>query len=120
MSSPSRDLFPTADEQVQVNASADYFSLLASGIGQPAEQSMTQVGTPGKTCSTSDPCLGDRLANMMLPDTGRESRPAFPAREGTRGYFTASKLRLPLPSSSSPWAVETNIWSHLWSVFALA
>ena len=119
-SSPSHDLAPTADKQVQVNASADHLLMLASGVGLSAEPSVTQVGTPGRTRSPSDPYCGDRLANMMVPDAGRESGPASPARESSSGYFTASKLRLPLPSFSSILAAETDIWSPLLSVSALA
>ena len=47
-SSPSHDLAPTAVEQVQVRASAEHLLILASGVGQPAEPSVTQVGTPGR------------------------------------------------------------------------
>jgi len=54
-SSPSHDLAPTAVEQVQVRASAEHLLMLASGVGQPAEPSVTQVGTPGRTRSPSDP-----------------------------------------------------------------
>ena len=45
--SPSHDLAPTTVEQVQVRASAEHLLMLASGVGQPAEPSVTQVGTPG-------------------------------------------------------------------------
>ena len=119
-SSPSHDLAPTAVEQVQVRASAEHLLMLASGVGQPAELSVTQVGTPGRTRSPSDPRSGDPLANMMVPDAGRESGPASPASESSSGYFTASKLRLPLPSFSSMLAAETDVWSPLRSVSALA
>jgi len=69
-SSPSHDLAPTAVEQVQVGASAEYLLMLASGVGQPAEPSVTQVGTPGRTRSPSNPPSGDPLANVMVPDAG--------------------------------------------------
>ena len=81
---------------------------------------MTQVGTPGRTHSASDPRSGDPLGNTMVPDTGRESGPTSPASESSSGYFTASQLRLPLPSFSSMLAAETDVWSPLWSVSALA
>lgn len=119
-SSPSHDLAPTAVEQVQVRASAEHLLMLASGVGQPAEPSVTQVGTPGRTRSPSNPRSGDPLANMMVPDAGRESGPASPASESSSGYFTASKSRLPLPSFSSMLAAETDVWSPLRSVSALA
>ena len=118
-SSPSHDPAPTAVEQVQVRASAEHLLMLASGVGQPAEPSVTQVGTPGRTRSPSDPRSGDPLANMV-PDAGRESGPASPASESSSGYFTASKLRLPLPSFSCMLAAETDVWSPLRSVSALA
>ena len=119
-SSPSHDLPPIAVEQVQVRASAEHLSMLASGVGQPAELSVTQVGTPGRTRSPSDKGCGDPLANMMVPDAGRESGLASPASESSSGYFMASKLRLPLPSFSSMLAAETDVWSPLRSVSALA
>ena len=40
-SSPSHDLAPTAVQQVQVRASAEHLLMLASGVGQPAEPSVT-------------------------------------------------------------------------------
>ena len=119
-SSPSHDLAPTAIEQVQVRASAEHLLMLASGVGQPAELSVIQVGTPGRTRSPSDLCSGDPLANMMVPDAARESGPASPARESSSGYFTASKLRLPLPSFSSMLAADTDVCSPLRSVSSLA
>ena len=69
-SSPSNHLAPKAVEQVQVRASAEHLLMLASGVGQPAEPSVTQVGTPGTTRSPADPRSGDPLANMMVPDAG--------------------------------------------------
>jgi len=69
-SSPSHDLAPTAVEQVHVRAPAEHLLMLASGAGQPAEPSVTQVGTPGRTRSPSDPRSGDPLANMIVPDAG--------------------------------------------------
>ena len=94
--------------------------MLVSGVWQPAELSVTQVGTPGRTLSPSDLCSGDPLANMMVPDAGGESGPTSPASESSSGYSTASKLRLPLPSFSSVLAAETDVWSPLRSVSALA
>ena len=119
-SSPSHDPAPTAVEQIQVRASAEHLLMLASGVGQPAELSVTQVGTPGRTRFPSDPRSGDPLANMVVPDVGRESGPASPASKCSSGCFTASKLRLPLPSFSSMLAAETDVWSLLRSVSALA
>jgi len=119
-SSPSHDLAPTAVEQVQVRASAEHLVMLASGVGQPTEPSVTQVGTPGRTRSPSDPRSGDPLANMMVPDAGRESGPFSPASESSSGYITARKLRLPLPSFSSMLAAETDVWRPPRSVSALA
>ena len=118
--SPSHDLAPTAVDQVQVRASAVHPLMLASGVRQPAELSVTQVGTPGRTRSPSDPRSGVPLANMMVPDAGRESGPSSPASESSSGYLTASKLRLPLPSFSSMLAAGTDVWSPLRSVSALA
>ena len=94
--------------------------MLASGVGQPAKPSVTLVVTPGRTCYPSDPRSGDLLANMMVPDDGRESGPASPPSKSRSAYFTASKLRLPLPSFSSMLAAETDVWSPLQSVSALA
>ena len=102
-SSPSHDLAPTADEQVQVNASADHLLMLASGVWQPAEPSVIQVSTPGRTRCPSDLRSGDLLANMIVPDAGRESGPASPASESSSGYFTASKLLLPLQAFHLCW-----------------
>ena len=119
-SSSSHDLAPTADEQVQVNASADHLLMLASGVAQSAEPLARQVGTPGRNPSPSDPHSGDPLANMSVPDAGQESGSASPASESSSGYFTASKLPLPLPSFSSMLAAETDVWSSLRSVSALA
>ena len=119
-SSLSHDLAPTAVEQVQARASAEHLLMLASGVGQPAEPSVTQVGTPGRTRSPSDPRSGDPLANMMVPDAGRESGPASPACKSRGGYFTASNLRLPVPSFSSMLAAGTDVWSPPRSVSALA
>ena len=64
-SSPSHDPAPTAVQQVQVRVSAEHLLMLASGVGQPTEQSVTQVGTPARTRSPSDPLSGDPLANML-------------------------------------------------------
>ena len=119
-STASHNLTPTAVEQVQVRASAEHLFILVSGVGHPAEPSVTQISTPGRTCSTSDPRSGDPLANLMVPDAGRESGPASPASESSSGYFTASKLRLALPSFSSMLAAEPDVWSPLRSVSALA
>ena len=119
-SSPSHDLAPTAVEQVQVRVSAEHLLKLASGVGQPAELSVTQVGTPGRTRSSSDPRSGDPLGNMMVPDAGRQSGPASPASESRSGYFTASKLQLPLPSFSSMLVAEPDVWSPLRFVSVLA
>ena len=119
-SSPSHDLAPTAVEKVQVRASAEHLLILALGVGQPTEPSVTQVGTPGRTRSPSDPRSGDPLAYMMLPDAGRESGPASQIIMRSRGNIMASKLRLPLPNFSSMLAAETDVWSPLQSVSALA
>ena len=119
-SRPSYDLAPGAVELVQVRASAEHLLMLASGVGQPAEPSVTQVDTPGRTRSPSGPRSGYPLVNMMVLDAGRESGPTSPASESSRGYYTASKLRLPLPSFSSMLAAETDVWSPLRSVYALA
>jgi len=119
-SSPSDDLAPTAIEQVQVRASAEHLLMVASRVGQPTAPSVTQVGTPGRTRFPCDPRSGDPLANMIVPDAGRESGPASPASALSSGYFMASKLRLPLPSFSSMLAAETDVWSPLWSDSALA
>ena len=119
-SSPSHDLVPTPVEQVQVRASAEYLLMLVSRVGQPAEPSVTQVGMPGRTHSPSDPRSGDPLANMMVPDAGRESGPTSPDSDSSSGYFTASKLRLSLPSFSSVLAAERDVWSPLRTVSALA
>jgi len=81
---------------------------------------VTQVGSPGRTRSPSDLRSGDPLANIIVPDAGRESGPASPASECSSGYFTVSKLRLPLPTFSSMLAAETDVWSPLRSVSALA
>ena len=114
------DLAPTADEQVQVNASADHLLMLAPGVGQAAEPPARQVGTADRNRSPSDPHSGDPLANMSVPDSGQESGSASPASEISSCYFTASKLLLPLPSFSSMLAAETDVWSPLPSVSALA
>ena len=103
-----------------MTASAEHLLMLASGVGQPAKPSLTQVGTPGRTRSPSDPRSGDPLANMMIPDTGRELGPTSSASESSSAYFTASKLRLPLPSYSSMLAAERDVWSPLLFVSALA
>ena len=103
-----------------MRASAEHLLRLASGVGQPAEPSVTQVVTPGGTGSRSDSRSEDPLANMMVPDTRRESGPASAARQRSSGYFTASKLRLPLPSFSSMLPAETDVWSPPRSVSALA
>ena len=116
----SHDLVPIPDEQVQVNASADHLLILASGVGQFAEPPARQVATPGRNLSLSDPHSGDPLANIWVPDAGQESGSASPASESSSGYFTASKLRLPLPSFSSMLAAETYFWSPLQSGSALA
>ena len=42
-SSSNHDLAPTAVEQVQVRASAEHLLMLASGVGQPAELSVTKL-----------------------------------------------------------------------------
>jgi len=118
-SSPSPDLAPTAVEQVQVRASAEHLLMLESGVGKPTEPSVTEVGTGGRTRSPLDPRSGDPLANMMVSDARRESGPASPASESSSGYFTASKLRLPLRSFSSMLAAETDVWGPLRSVSAL-
>ena len=119
-SSPSHKPAPTAAEQVEVRASAEHLLMLASGVGQSAQLSVTQVGMPGRTRFPSHPCSGDPLAHMMVPDARRESGPASPASESSSGHFTACKLRLPLTSFSSMLAAETDVWSPLWSVSALA
>jgi len=119
-SSPCHHLAPTAVEQVQVRASAAHLLMLASGVGQPAEPSVTQVGTPGGTHSPSDLRSGDPQATMMVPDARRESGPASTASEISSGYSTASTLRLPLASFSSMLAAETYVWSPLRSVSAQA
>ena len=119
-SSSSHDLAPTADEQVQVNASADHLLMLASGVGQSAEPPARQVGMPGRNRSPSDLHSRDRLGNMAVPDPGQESGSPSPASESSSGYFTASQLWLPLPSFSSMLAAETYVWSPLRSGSALA
>ena len=103
-----------------MNASADQFWILASEVGQSAEPSARQVGTPGRTHSTSHPHSEDPLANMSVPEAGQEPGSASPASASSSGYFMASKLRLPLPSFSSMLAAETDVWSPLYSISALA
>ena len=71
-SSPSHHLAPTAVEQVQVRASAEHLLMLASGVGQPAKLSVTEVGTPGRTRSPSDP-RSERSA-CKYGGTGRRTR----------------------------------------------
>ena len=103
-----------------MRAPAEHLLMLASRVGQPAAPSVTQVGTPGRTRSLSDPRSGDPLANMMVPDAGRESGPASPASESSSGNFTERKWRLPLRSFTSMFAAETDVWCPLRSVSALA
>ena len=107
-SSPCHNLAPTADKLTEVNASFEHLLMLASGVGQPAEASATQVGIPCRTSSLSDPPSGGPLANMMVPDAGREYGPTSP-ESNIGGYFTASKLWLPLPSFSSILSAEADI-----------
>ena len=83
--------------------------MLASGVRQPAEPLVTQVGTPGRARSPSDPRTGDLLANMMVPDARQESGLASPASESSTGYFTANKLGLQLPSFSSMLGAGTDV-----------
>ena len=80
-SSPSHNLAPTAVEQVQVGASAEHLLMLGTGVGQPAEGLVTQVGTPDRTHSPSESHFGDPLAKN--DGTGRQTRirPHLPSQQ---------------------------------------
>ena len=103
-----------------MRASAEHLLMLASEVGQPAEPSVIEVGMPWSTRSPSGPPFGDPLANMLVPDSGRESGPTSAPSESSIGYFTASKVPLPLPGFSPMLAAETDVWSPLWSFSTLA
>jgi len=123
---PSHDLACTASEQLQLRVSGEYLLILAFGATQPADTSVTQVGTPSRTHSPSNPWADDALVDMAAADAGRKFGPGASSRASSSGYFTPGNLRLQLPGLSSsmltagPTALsaETDLRGLLWFVSA--
>ena len=116
-------------EHAEGRRSAEHLLMLASGGEQPVNTLATQVGTPGRIHSPSDPATSDVSADIPAAgEAGRELSPAADSPTSSSAYSTPGKLRLQLPGFSSlllarstvvPPA-ETGIGSPLRSVSVLA
>jgi len=116
-------------EHAEARRSAEHLLMLASGGEQPVNTLATQVGTPGRIHSPSDPATSDVSADIPAAgEAGRELSPAADSPTDPSAYSTPGKFRLRLPGFSSillarstvvPPA-ETGVGSPLKSVSVLA
>jgi len=93
---PCHDPASAASEQLQLRTSAEHLLMLASGARQPADTFTTQVCTPSRSHSPSDPCADDVLVDIAAADAGQKLGPATSSRASSSGYFTPGKLQLQL------------------------
>ena len=124
---PGHAASPSA--HAEARRAAKHLLMLASGGEQPVNTLATQVGTPGRINSPSDPATSNVTAD--LPSAGEARRELSPAADSPtepRAYSTPTKFRLRLPGVSSillarstivP-AAETGVGSLLKSVSVLA
>jgi len=116
-------------EHAEARRSAAYLLMLASEGDQPVNTLATQVGTPSRNHSPSDPATSDVSADIPAAgEPGRELSPAADSPTDPSAYSISGKFRLRLPGFSSillarsrvvPLA-ETGVGSPLKSVSVLA
>jgi len=116
-------------EDAEARRSAEHLLMLASEGEQPVNTLATQVGTPGRIHSPSDPATSHMSVDILaVGESGPELIPAADSPTDPSGYSTPGKFRLRLPVFSSillarptvvPPAV-TGVGSPLKSVSVLA
>jgi len=102
--------------------------MLASGAEQPVNTLVTQVDTPGRSHSPSDPRTGDVCADIpTAEEVGRELSPPSDSPTDSSVYSRPAKFWLRLPGFSStllarsaPVPAEMGVGSPLKSVSVLA
>jgi len=119
-----------ASELREVRWSAVPLLMLASGAEQPVNTLATQVVTPSRSHSPSDPRTGDVSADSDIPtaeEVGRELSPAADSPTNSSVFFTPGKFRLRLPgfpsillARSAAVLAETGVGSPLKLVSVLA
>jgi len=97
---PGHALSPSA--HAEARRSAVPLLMLASGGEQPVNTLATQVDTPGRIHSPSDPATSDVSANIPAAgEAGRELNPAANSPTDPSAYSTPGKFLLRLPGFSS-------------------
>jgi len=116
-------------EHGEARRSTEHLLMLASGGEQPVNTLATQVGTPSRIHSTSDPATSDVSADIPAAgEAGRELSPAADSPTDPSAYTIPSKfwLRPPgfssilLPRSTVVPPAETGVGSLLKPVSVLA
>jgi len=91
-----------ASELAEARRSAAHLLMLASGAKQPVNTLATQVDTPGRGHSHSDPCTGDVCADIATTEeVGREINLGADSPINSSVYSTPGKFRSQLPGFSS-------------------
>jgi len=117
-----------ASELAEARTSAAHLLMLASGAEQLVNTLVTQVDTPSRRHSPSDPRTGDVCMDIpTAEEVGRELRPPADSPTDSSAYSTPAEFRLPLPGFSSillarcaAVQAETGVGSPLKSVSVLA
>ena len=99
---PSHDHASAATELAEVRRSAAHLVMLALDAEQPVNRLATQVDTPGRSHSPSDPRTGDVCADIpMAEEVGQQLRLPADSPTDSSAYSTPGKFRLRLPGFSS-------------------
>jgi len=125
---PGHDHGSAASELAEVRMSAAHLLMLASGAEQPVNTLATQVDTPGRSHSPSDPRTGDVCIDIpTAEEVRRELSPPADSPTDSSAYSTPGKFRLRLPGFSSillarsaAVPAETGVGSPLKAVSVLA
>jgi len=99
---PSHDHASAASDLAEARRSAAHLLMLAAGAEQPVNRLATQVDTPGRSHSPSDPRTGDVFADIpMVEEVGKQLSLPADSPTDSSGYSTPGKFRLRLPGFSS-------------------
>ena len=124
---PGHDHGSAASELAEERRSAAHLLMLASGAEQPVNTLATQVDTPGRSHSPSDPRTRDVCVDIPpAEEVGRELSPPADPLTDSSAYSTHGKFRLRLSGFSSilltrsaAVLAETGVGSPLMSVSVL-
>jgi len=99
---PGHHHVSAASELAEARRSAGHLLMLASGAEQPVNTLATQVDTPGRSHSPTNPRTGDVCADIpTAEEVGRELSPTADSPTNSSAYSTPGQFRSRLPGFSS-------------------